>query len=123
MPRLVALLFAVLILLLGATTCLPLLREKAVQNRVRLQMQDELRMEMAKTRDLETQIARVKSDSVAIERLAREKFGLGRAGEVIFKFRDLPPDAGANPPPVTPTPQGPAPTTPGAARQMPRAGR
>lgn len=123
MPRLVALLFAVLILVLGATTCLPLLREKAVQNRVRLQMQDELRMELAKTRDLETQIARVKSDSVAIERLAREKFGLGRAGEVIFKFRELPTDAGASPSPVTPAPQGSAPTTPGATRQAPRTGR
>jgi len=121
MPRLVALLFAVLILVLGATTCLPLLREKAVQNRVRLQMQDELRMELAKTRDLETQIARVKSDSVAIERLAREKFGLGRAGEVIFKFRELPTDAAANPPPVTPQASNPA--APGTSRQAPRPGR
>lgn len=90
MPRLVALLVAVLILLLGAMTCLPLLREKAVQNRVRLQMEDELRMELAKTRNLESQIARVKSDTSVVEKLAREKFGLGRTGEVIFKFRDLP---------------------------------
>lgn len=101
MPRLVALLVAVLILLLGAMTCLPLLREKAVQNRVRMQMEDELRLEFAKTRELESRIARVKSDTVAIEKLAREKFGLGRTGEVIFKFRDFPQ------PSATPAPGAP----------------
>lgn len=91
MPRLVALLVAVLIVLLGVMTCLPLLREKAVQNRVRLQLEEDLRFELAKTRELESQIARVKSDPMVIEKLAREKFGLGRTGEVIFKFRELPP--------------------------------
>lgn len=91
MPRLVALLVAVLIVMLGVMTCLPLLREKAVQNRARLQLEEELRLEMAKTRELEVQIARVKSDTTVVEKLAREKFGLGRTGEVIFKFRpDLP---------------------------------
>lgn len=91
MPRLVALLVAVLIVLLGVMTCLPLLREKAVQNRVRLQLEEDLRSELTKTRELESQIARVKSDPTVIEKLAREKFGLGRTGEVIFKFRELPP--------------------------------
>jgi len=88
MPRLVALLVALLIVLLGAMTCLPLLREKAVQNRVRMQMEDELRVQLGKTRELEAQIARIKSDTTVVEKLAREKFGLGRSGEVIFKFRD-----------------------------------
>jgi len=95
MPRLVALLVAVLIVLLGVMTCLPLLREKAVQNRVRLQLEEDLRFELTKTRELESQIARVKSDPTVIEKLAREKFGLGRTGEVIFKFRELPPASAA----------------------------
>ncbi len=90
MPRLAALLVAVLIVALGVMTCLPLLREKAVQNSVRMQLEDELRVELTKTRELEGQIARVKSDTRIVERLAREKFGLGRTGEVIFKFRDFP---------------------------------
>ena len=61
MPRLAALLVAVLIVALGVMTCLPLLREKAVQNSVRMQLEDELRVELTKTRELEGQIARVKS--------------------------------------------------------------
>ena len=106
MPRLVALLVAVLIVLLGAMTCLPLLREKAVQNRVRMQMEDELRSELGKTRELEAQIARIKSDTTVVEKLAREKFGLGRTGEVIFKFRDLTPGPSPSAPssPATPRP-------------------
>ncbi len=106
MPRLVALLVAVVIVLLGAMTCLPLLREKAVQNRVRMQMEDELRAEMGRTRVLESQIERIKRDTAVVERLAREKFGLGRSGEVIFKFRD-----------PTPMPNPGAPqTSPGTPR-------
>ena len=106
MPRLVALLVAVLIVLLGAMTCLPLLREKAVQNRVRMQMEDELRAELGKTRELEAQIVRVKSDTTVVEKLAREKFGLGRSGEVIFKFRDPTPGPSQSAPssPATPRP-------------------
>ncbi|MGE3309634.1 MAG: septum formation initiator family protein [Limisphaerales bacterium] len=109
MPRLVALLLAVVILLLGAMTCLPLLREKAVQSRVRLQMEDELRAELARTRELEARIERIKKDTSVVERLAREKFGLGRSGEVIFKFRDPTPAPNPSAPqtsPSTPRPRG-----------------
>lgn len=91
MPRLFALFLAVIILLLGAMTYIPLLREKAAQKRVLLQLQEELQGEMNRTRVLESRIASVKADRATVEKLGREKFGLSRTGEVVFKFRsDLP---------------------------------
>lgn len=95
MPRLFALFLAVIILLLGAMTYIPLLREKAAQKRVHLQLQEELQQELARTRAIESRIASVKTDRPTLEKLGREKFGLSRTGEVVFKFRgDLPASTG-----------------------------
>ncbi|MBL9139591.1 MAG: septum formation initiator family protein [Verrucomicrobiales bacterium] len=91
MPRLLALLAAVVILLLGIMTCIPLIREKAVQKRAQLQLMEELETERARTLEIQKRIAAVRNDPSVVERLAREKFGLARTGEVVFKFRgDLP---------------------------------
>ncbi len=91
MPRLLALFVAVVVILGGIFTSLPLLREKAVQQRAQLQLQEELRVEQARARELAAKIHAVKTDPKTVERLAREKFGLARNGEIIFKFRsDLP---------------------------------
>ena len=87
MPNVLALLLAAGILLLGLMTCVPLLREKAVQKRAHLQLEEDLRTEHARTRELEERIAAVKTDPATVEKLAREKFGLAKPGEVIFKFR------------------------------------
>lgn len=87
MPRFLALLIAVVIILLGVMTCLPLIREKAAQKRVQLQLQEDLLAEQLRTRDIESRIVAVKTDRQTVERLAREKFGLARTGEVVFKFR------------------------------------
>jgi cell division protein FtsB len=91
MPRLLALLAAVVILLLGIMTCIPLIREKAVQKRAQLQMMEELEAERGRTLEIQKRIAAVRNDPTVVERLAREKFGLAKTGEVVFKFRgDLP---------------------------------
>lgn len=93
MPRLLALLAAVVILLLGIMTCIPLIREKAVQKRAQLQLMEELETERGRTLEIQKRIASVRNDPQAVERLAREKFGLAKTGEVVFKFRgDLPPN-------------------------------
>jgi cell division protein FtsB len=100
MPRLLALVAAAAIILAGILNCLPLLREKAVQKRVQLELEEDLRAERGRARDLEGRIASVKTDPITVEKLAREKFGLARTGEVVFKFRgDLPPPRVAASPP------------------------
>jgi cell division protein FtsB len=94
---LIALLIAVVILMSGVMTCIPLIREKAVRKRVQLELQEELRVEIARAREMELDILSVKKDPATVERLAREKFGLARPGEMIFKFRsDMTPAEATN---------------------------
>ncbi len=87
MPRLLALFIAVVVLLLGVMTCLPLLRQKAVKKRVQLELTEERDAEVARGAEYRRRIDAVRNDPAVVERLAREKFGLGRTGEVIFKFK------------------------------------
>ena len=63
MPRLVSLLIAVVILLLGIATCLPLLREKAVQKKVALQLEEDLRAEQEFHRQATSRIRRFRRSS------------------------------------------------------------
>lgn len=103
MPRLLSLLVAVVVILAGIISSLPLWREKAVQKKQYLMLQEELRQEQALSRDLAERINAVKTDPRTVERLAREKFGLARSGETIFKFRsDLPPPTRCRPPTAPP---------------------
>lgn len=91
MLRLLAGLIAPVILALGAMACLPLLREKAAQKRQQLELEELIRVEQTRERELVARIAAIKADPRAVEKLAREKLGLVRSNEVMFKFRaDLP---------------------------------
>ncbi len=81
----------------GAMTCIPLIREKAARKRVQLELLQALHQEENLSRELAEAIASVKNDRSTVERLAREKFGLARAGEVVFKFRsDMTPAEATN---------------------------
>lgn len=93
MPRLLALFIAVVVLVLGVMMCLPLLRQKAFKKRVQLELIEERDREAALGQEYRRRIESVRNDPTVVERLARESFGLGRTGEVIFKFKA--PDAGA----------------------------
>jgi len=86
-PRLLSLLIAVVVILAGIFTSLPLLRAKANQKHDLLQRQEALAAEQVRYRAINDKITAVKTDPKTVERLAREKFGLGRTGETIFKFR------------------------------------
>jgi hypothetical protein len=93
-PRLLALLVSLVIVLSGVMTCIPMIREKALQKQAQLRLADLLRHERERTVELQKQLWAAKHDPAVVEKLAREKFGLGRPGEIIFKFRDdLPPAA------------------------------
>lgn len=106
MPRhlSICLLASVVILLAGVAYSIPLLREKQAQKKTQIELQERLRLEVVRRDEIENRIASVKTDPRVVERLGREKFGLGRTGEVIFKFRgDLPPaPAGAPAAPAAP---------------------
>lgn len=105
MPRVVSLLVAMVILFLGVMGSIPLWREKAAQHRMLDELREEYAAEQQRERQLQTAIALVKSDPTVVERMAREKFGLARPGEVIFKFRsDIPAGAAPVVPPVAPAP-------------------
>lgn len=54
----------------------------------RTQQQLELDLERLRTenRDLEEKVGRLRSDSETIERIARQRLGLVRPGEVVFTF-------------------------------------
>lgn len=99
------------ILFLGVTASIPLWREKAVQHRILGQLREERQAEQNRARQIEAAIIAVKSDPAVVERLAREKFGLARPGEVIFKFRN---DLTA--PPQLPTFPAPSGRTPSPRR-------
>ena len=102
------------ILFLGVTASIPLWREKAVQYRILSQLREERQAEQNRARQLEAAIIAVKSDPAVVERLAREKFGLARPGEVIFKFRsDLtgPPQLPTFPAPSAPPSGGRTPSS------------
>lgn len=53
---------------------------------------DELRKEIAaekhKNEELQAQIQKLKSDSTYIEKIAREKYTMGKKGETIYLFKD-----------------------------------
>lgn len=115
MPRPYSLLIAVVLVLGGIVASLPLFREKAVQKRQLIRLQESVRQEQIRTRELNEKINSVKSDPKTVERLAREKFGLARSGETIFKFRgDLPQSAPVQA--VSPAPSAPSVPRPGSGR-------
>lgn len=54
--------------------------------RHRSQLQVEKRQLLAEIVDLESRLKRLKSDSEYIEKLAREKYGLAKEGEIIIRI-------------------------------------
>lgn len=85
---------------------LPEFRARAARQELLRELTAELALGEQQERDLKDQIAAVKADPNVLERLAREKFGFGRTGELIFRFEA--------PAPPKPRPAVPAPVTPPA---------
>ncbi|MCC6233406.1 MAG: hypothetical protein IT580_12225, partial [Verrucomicrobiales bacterium] len=68
MPRLLALLVAVVVLFLGVMTCLPLLQQKAVRKRVQLELTEERDAEVARGAEYRRRIDAVRNDRSVVER-------------------------------------------------------
>lgn len=78
---------AVVAILVGAVIAyLPEFRARAAQEEHARELEAEIAAEQQRERDLKDHMAAVKADPKVLERLAREKFGLGRTGEMIFRF-------------------------------------
>lgn len=79
--------FAVVAILVGAVIVyLPEFRARAAQEEHARELEADLAIEQQRERDLKDHMAAIKADPRVLERLAREKFGLGRTGEMIFRF-------------------------------------
>ncbi|HMO65690.1 MAG TPA: septum formation initiator family protein [Verrucomicrobiota bacterium] len=78
----------------------PEFRARAARQEIIQELTAELAQGAQQERDLKDQIAAVKADPNVLERLAREKFGFGRTGELIFRFEA--------PAPPRPLPASPA---------------
>lgn len=66
-------------------------------------VRDELETEQARLEDVRAEVARLEArvdslenDSATIERIAREKWGMIRPGERLYRFDDAPPDTAAD---------------------------
>ncbi|MFN0069341.1 MAG: FtsB family cell division protein [Limisphaerales bacterium] len=78
---------AVVAIFVGALIVyLPEFRARAAQEEHARELEAEIAAEQQRERDLKDHMAAVKADPKVLERLAREKFGLGRTGEMVFRF-------------------------------------
>jgi cell division protein FtsB len=74
------------ILAAGILACLPRLRERARMEEQLAEVAAEIARETEAINERRDKMAAIKADPRELERLAREKFGLGRTGEMIFRF-------------------------------------
>lgn len=82
---------------------LPEFRARAARQELIRELTAELALGEQQERNLKDQIAAVKADPRVLERLAREKFGYGRTGELIFRFEaPAPPRPGVTAPVMPP---------------------
>ena len=99
---------AVLFLLLVATAMLigvsywPHIRDNESLRKQLLLVEEEVRLEKARIQQKEALLSTLSDDPKAIERLAREKLGLAKPGEMVVVFV-----AGATNPPVPPASTNP----------------
>lgn len=78
---------AVVAIFVGALIVyLPEFRARAAQEEHARELEADIAADQQRERDLKDHMAAIKADPRELERLAREKFGLGRTGEMIFRF-------------------------------------
>lgn len=88
-------LVVIAILLLIAMWNLPLIEQNERMRADILRLQAQLKIEEAKSKQLQAQIDQLRNDPNAIERLAREKLGYAKPGETVIRF-----EPSTNSPPV-----------------------
>ncbi len=86
LTKVVVALVATAFLLLIGMYYLPLLQQNERMRADIMRLQNQLQIEEAKSRELQTQIDSLRNDSNAVARLAREKLGYAKPGETVIHF-------------------------------------
>jgi len=93
LTKAVVFLFVVAALLAVAVWYLPLIKQNERMRSEILRLQQEVTTEEDTARQIKIQIDALRSDPETVERYAREKLGLARAGETVIRFEQ--PDSNA----------------------------
>ncbi len=68
--------------------CVPLMQQNARMRQRNLELEAQVQREEEIARQLKASLDALRSDPKAIERLAREKLGYAKPGEVIIRFQE-----------------------------------
>jgi cell division protein FtsB len=86
LTRVVIFLFLLAVLLGIAVWYLPLIKQNERMRKEILRLDAEIQKEKEGNKRFKTSIETLQSDPKAVERLARERLGYARAGEVVVRF-------------------------------------
>jgi cell division protein FtsB len=75
-------------LLLVAFWYLPLIKQNERMRKEVLRLDTQIQKEEENAKQLKTSIDALRNDPKAVERLAREKLGYAKPGEIVFRFED-----------------------------------
>jgi cell division protein FtsB len=92
----VGLLVLALLLLIGMWH-LPLIRQNERMRREIMRLDEQLHKEEARSKQLQAEIEALRNDPQTIERLAREKLGYAKPGEMVIRFEPATTNAPARP--------------------------
>ena len=93
LTKAVVLLLVIAALLAVAVWYLPLIKQNERMRSEVLRLQEELATKEETARQIKVQIEALRNDPETVERYAREKLGLARAGETVIRFEQ--PDSNA----------------------------
>ena len=86
LTKAVVLLLVIAALLAVAVWYLPLIKQNERMRSEVLRLQEELATKEETARQIKVQIEALRNDPETVERYAREKLGLARAGETVIRF-------------------------------------
>ena len=86
LTKAVVFLLVIAALLAVAVWYLPLIKQNERMRSEVLRLQEELTTEEETARQIKVQIEALRNDPETVERYAREKLGLARAGETVIRF-------------------------------------
>ncbi len=70
--------------------CVPLIQQNARMRQRNLELDAQIQREEEAARQLKANLDALRSDPKAVERLAREKLGYAKPGEVVIRFQESP---------------------------------
>ncbi|PAW83916.1 MAG: hypothetical protein B9S33_12800 [Pedosphaera sp. Tous-C6FEB] len=93
LTRVVVLLLCIAVAITIAYLCVPVIQKNARMRQTNLELETQIQREEEAARQLKASLDALRSDPRAVERLAREKLGYAKPGEVVIRFQEPPPGA------------------------------